>query len=502
MSKNWNELAERMAELKDLSSVIGLLSWDQETVMPAKAGNSRAEQTATLQAILHERLSSPRLDELLESLAGDASLNAAQKASVRNLTFERNRATKLPVGLVRELAETQSRSVEAWRAARAAKKFSDFAPFVERLLKIRQQQADLWGHSGERYDALLQGYEPGMSTARLEPLFANLRQKLVPLVKAIAHAEKRPDAGFVKKSKWSVDKQWKFSMQLLEAIGFDLEAGRQDKSAHPFSSGANVWDVRLTNRFDEADPFSSVFSALHEGGHGLYEQGFDPALHRTYATGAPSMGLHESQSRLWENLVGRSLPFWRAYAPKLREHFGRELEGVSAEQLHGAVNLVQPSLIRVEADEVTYNLHILLRFELELALIRGDLKPKDLPGAWNERMKSYLGIVPPDDGVGVLQDIHWSWGEFGYFPTYTLGNLYSVCWMEAAEKALPKLWTEVERGNLIPLRDWLRDNVHKNGYIEHAEPLVQRVTGAQLSEEPFLRYLWKKFGPIYGVHAA
>ena len=370
MSKNWNELAERMAELKDLSSVIGLLSWDQETVMPAKAGGSRAEQTATLQAILHERLSHPRLGELLDSLSADASLSAAQKASVRNLTFERNRATKLPVGLVRELAETQSRSVEAWRSARAAKKFSEFAPFVEKLLKIRQQQADLWGHSGERYDALLQGYEPGMTTARLEPLFANLRQKLVPLVKAIAHAEKRPDAGFVKKSKWSVDKQWKFSMTLLEAIGFDLEAGRQDRSAHPFSSGANIWDVRLTNRFDEADPLQ-----LH--------------LQRA-CTRAATASTSRASTRRCTDLRGRRAVHGparvpvaplgeprrpqlcrsgRTTTPEFRELFGRELEGVERGAVHArGRTLVQPSFIRVEADEVTYNLHILLRFELELAL--------------------------------------------------------------------------------------------------------------------------------------
>ena len=502
MANRWNELGDRMSELKDLGSVIGLLSWDQETFMPAKAGPSRAEQLATMQAIHHERLTHPRLGELLAGFREDGSLTPAQKASVRNLSAERDRAVKLPVSMVRELADTQSRAVDAWRSARPAKKFADFAPHLEKLVAIRQQQADLWGHQGERYDALLQAFEPGMTTARLEPIFASLRAKLVPLVRAIATAEKRPDTAFIRKNRWDIEKQSTFTLTLLRAMGFDLAAGRQDRSSHPFSSGANVWDVRLTNRFADDDPFSSFFSALHEGGHGLYEQGFDPALHRTYANGAPSFGLHESQSRLWENLVGRSLPFWRAFTPKLRELFGKELEGVTAEMVHGAVNAVQPSLIRVEADEVTYNLHILLRFELELALLRGDLKPRDLPGAWNERMKSYLGVVPPDDGVGVLQDIHWAWGELGYFPTYTLGNLYSVCWIDAAERALPTLWQEVERGNLLPLRDWLRENVHRHAFIDPAEMLVQKVTGVALSDEPFMRYLWKKYGTLYGVHAA
>jgi len=502
MPKRWDALAARMAELKDLASVIGLLSWDQETVMPAKAGPGRAEQLATLQALAHERLIAPELGALCDELGALPDLTLAQQASLRNLRFERERAIKLPTALVRELAECQSRGVEAWRAARKSKRFADFAPHVEKLVHLRQQQADLWGHQGERYDALLQAYEPGMTIARLEPLFASLRGKLVPLVKAISVAEKKPDTAFVHRSEWDVERQWTFSLVLLRAMGFDFEAGRQDRSAHPFSSGANVNDVRLTNRLDAHDPFSSVFSALHEGGHGLYEQGFDPALHRTFATGAPSFGLHESQSRLWENAVGRSLPFWRAFAPRMRELFPRELEGVSAEQLYGAVNAVAPSLIRVEADEVTYNLHILLRFELELGLIRGELSVRDLPGAWNERMKAYLGVVPPDDAAGVLQDIHWSWGEFGYFPTYTLGNLYSVCWMEAAERAMPKLWSEVEQGNLLPLRDWLRQNVHRPAHLHPAEALVQEVTGAQLSCEPFMRHLWKKYGTLYGVHAA
>jgi carboxypeptidase Taq len=502
MAAIWNEFAERMHELRDLNAAIGLLGWDQETFMPPRAARSRAEQLSTLQALYHERLIHPRLGEQLENLNDDKSLDDNQRASVRNLLRERNRASKLPVELVRELAEAQSTAVEVWKRARAERNFDLFRPHVEKLVAIRQRQADLWGHSGERYDALLEAYEPGMKTARLEPLFAALRAKLVPLVKAIADSGKRPDHGFVERVRWDIDAQFDFSMELLRAMGFDLESGRQDRSAHPFTSGANVNDVRLTNRFFSTHPFSSVFSALHEGGHGLYEQGFAPELHRTYATGAPSMGLHESQSRLWENLVGRSLPFWKHFLPVMRRHFPHALEGVSAEQLYAVVNEVTPSLIRVEADEVTYNLHILLRFELELGLIRGNLKVSDLPSVWNERMKSYLGVVPHHDGDGVMQDIHWAWGEFGYFPTYTLGNLYSVCLFEAAEKAMPSFWDEVGKGELLSLREWLRKHVHAKGFTLGAEELMKQVTGQALSEEPFIAYLWKKFGALYGIARA
>jgi carboxypeptidase Taq len=489
-----------MHELRDLSSVIGLLTWDQETMMPPRAAESRAEQLSTLQSMYHQRFSEPRLEELLNTLTG-ADLPEEQRAAVRNMSTERRRAVKIPLRLVKELAQAQSLAVEAWKEARKNRDFKSFEPHVARLLRLRQEQADAWGHTGERYDALLETYEPGMKTARLEPLFEKLRAQLVPLVKAIA-ARPPPDRAFITGNTWSGDAQWAFSLELLKGMTFDMDAGRQDRSAHPFSSGANIHDVRLTTRIHEDNPFSAFFSTLHEGGHGLYEQGFAPKLHRTWATGAASMGLHESQSRLWENLVGRSLPFWQHWTPKLRTHFPKVMEGVSPEKVYAAVNHVEPSLIRVEADEVTYNLHILLRFNLELALMRGKLSTRDLPEAWNERMRQDLGITPPHDGDGVLQDIHWSWGEFGYFPTYTLGNLYSASILRSAEKALPSLWQNVRQGEMKPLREWLRTEIHQHGFVYYAEDLVKRATGAELSVEPFIDYLWQKYGPLYNVSRA
>jgi carboxypeptidase Taq len=283
-------------------------------------------------------------------------------------------------------------------------------------------------------------------------------------------------------------------------MGFDLEAGRQDKSTHPFTGGAgDPGDVRLTTRIYPDNPLSGFMSTIHEGGHGLFEQGFDSAHRRTYLAQAPSFGLHESQSRFWENVIGRSLPFWRHYLPVLAKLFPAELGATRVEDVYAAVNLVEPSLIRVEADEVTYNLHILVRFELELAILRGELQAADLPSAWNQRMKQYLGVTPAHDTEGVMQDIHWAWGEFGYFPTYTLGNLYSAMFLEKLRRDLPDLWERVGRGELRPLLEWLRANIHHQGFLYPAEELVQSVTGKGLSDKPFLEYLTAKYRPLYGL---
>jgi carboxypeptidase Taq len=495
----WTEFESKMFELRDLAGATGILSWDQETFMPPKASASRGEQLGTLQALYHERLTSPRLEALAAELGGKADLSPIQQASVRNLAREQTRAKRLPSEWVRELAETQATSVEAWKVARKEHKFDVFAPHLEKLIRLRRQQAELLGSpSGEAYDALLENFEPGMLTGRLEPLFAELRAHLVDIVKKLA-AAKAPDTDWVAQRKWDLGAQQRLSEVLLAEMGFDFEAGRQDRSTHPFTQGAGYQDVRLTNRFAEDDPFSSIFSALHEGGHGLYEQGFAPALHRTFASGAPSMGIHESQSRLWENLVGRSEAYWQGHVSHLQRAFPEAMLGVTAKQVVQAINKVEPSLIRVEADEVTYNLHILLRFELELGILRGELNVRDLPAAWNEKMEKYLGIRPPNDGVGVLQDIHWAWGEFGYFPTYTLGNLYSVCIFEAAQKALPTLDADLTAGKLLGLREWLRTHIHAHGFTLGAEERVQAATGQALSVGPFVRYLKQKFGALYGV---
>lgn len=480
-------LFHRMQELRDLGGVLNLATWDQETFMPRKAEEARAAQLATLQGLYHERLTDPRVGEWLEQ---ERPSSADEAAMVRVFTRERDRAVKVPARLVKALAEAQSRGLGAWREAREAKRFALFRPRLETLLSLRREQADAWGSDGERYDALLEGYEPGMRVARLTPVLESLTAKLRPLISAIEARPATPDA--LEGKRFPVEAQWAFTLELLGAMGFDLEAGRQDRSIHPFSSGLAATDVRLTTRLFEEQPFSAIFGTLHEAGHGLYEQGFGPFA-RTPLAQAPSMGLHESQSRLWENVVGRSRPFWSYFLPKLKAHFPAQLATVTLEQFLASVTRVRRSFIRVDADEVTYNLHIALRYELELGLVRGSLAVADLEQAWNERTKALLGLDVTDPVQGVLQDIHWAWGEFGYFPTYTLGNLYGATLFAAARAAMPTVMEAVARGELLGLRDWLREKVHHEGWRRDAEELVHKVTGHGLRDDDFIAALTERY---------
>ncbi|MBL8916943.1 MAG: carboxypeptidase M32 [Archangium sp.] len=488
------DLFTRMQELRDLAGVIGLASWDQETYLPKKAEAGRAAQLATLQGLYHERLTDPRLGDWL----GDAKpKDDDEKAMVRILGKERDRAVKIPQSLVKELAEAQSHALSAWRDAREKKDFALFRPHVQKLLELRRAMADAWGHDGERYDALLENYEPGMRVKRLSPVLSGLRTKLVPIVNAID--AKPPPKRIFEGKKFDPDAQWKFTMSLLEAMGFDLDAGRQDKSTHPFTGGTGLYDVRLTTRLFPDLPLSSVFSTIHEGGHGLYEQGFDPKHVRTTVAQAPSMGLHESQSRLWENVIGRGRAFWSHFFPKYAALFPSQLSGVSVDDFLREVNRVERSFIRVEADEVTYNLHIVLRYELELELIRGNLQAADLEAAWNQKTKDLLGLEVKNVGQGVLQDIHWAYGEFGYFPTYALGNLYAASLWKTMSREVSGLEKSISDGELAPVKRWLREKVHGEGFRFDAEALVTRVTGQGLTDDDFIAYLKMKYGALYGI---
>lgn len=499
---SFTPLLTRMQELRDLQGAIGLLTWDQETYLPRKAEPARGSQLSTLQGLHHERLTAPALGALLLEAEEQAGLTADQKAMVRVLRWERDRAINVPGTLVRAIAEAQSQGLTAWRAAREAKDFRRFQPALEALLRLRREQADaIGGHGGQRYDALLEGYEPGMRVQRLQPVLQSLERRLVPVVRVLSEAARlkgdprTPLAG----KPFPRQGQLAFTLLLLREMGFDLEAGRQDESIHPFTGGTHPRDVRLTTRIDETNPFPALFGTIHEGGHGLYEQGYSEEHYRTPLAAAPSMGLHESQSRLWENIVGRSRAFWSHFYPRLRAALPDALLDVTVEQFHAAANDVRPSLIRVEADEVTYNLHIVLRFELEVLLLSGELPVGDLPTEWNKRTERLLGLRPPDDVQGVLQDIHWAWGELGYFPTYTLGNLYSAQLWSAARRALPDLEAQIGRGQLLALRDWLRLHIHRQGYRFPAEELIRQVTGQGLSEESFLRYIQEKYSELSGV---
>lgn len=494
----WNELRARMGEIRDLEQVVGLLTWDQETYMPAKGSSLRAAQLATLQAILHERLVDPRLGELIAGVEADGELTEIERRMVENLARERRRAERVPLTLVQALAREQSLAVEAWKRAREESDYARFAPHLRTLVALKREQADAIGHDGERYDALLDGYEPGMRTARLVPLFAELRQALVPMVREVVEAAPPPRWRF-EAHHFPVDRQWRLSEILLDRMGFDLSRGRLDRSTHPFTSGMGRGDVRLTTRFDERNPWVSIFGTIHEAGHGLYEQNLPEEHGRDPIGVAASMGLHESQSRLWENAIGRSLPFWEGMENELRRLFPDALVGVGIREVQAAACRVERSTIRVDADELTYNLHILLRFELELAMIRGDLAVDDLPAAWNEGMERLLGIVPRNDAEGPLQDIHWAWAEFGYFPSYTLGNLYAAILYQAMRRELGDMDELLRRGTLLPIRDWLERKVHRVGHRYDAEEIVFRATGERLTCGPLLRYLQDRYGPLYGV---
>jgi carboxypeptidase Taq len=496
-TETWTDLESRMRDLSALARVSSLLNWDQETYMALQGADARGRQAAIMGVVRHERLTDPALGDLLEQAAAE-ELDESRAAMVRNLRRDRDRAVKVPAQLIRRLAIAQARGSTAWRVARAEADFELFRPALEEVIAVKREEAAAIAVDGERYDALLDVYEPGMRVTTLEPLLGGLRDELTALIARVGDAPPLPAPPFQGRIFADAD-QWDLTMRMVADLGFDLTAGRQDRSAHPFTSTMALRDVRLTTRIDERDPFDAIFSSLHEAGHGLYEQGFDPAYEDTPLAEAPSFGIHESQSRLWENVVGRSREFWRHYEPVMHEMFPAAMAGATAEDLFREANRVQPSLIRVEADEVTYNLHILVRFQLELGVLREELEAADLPAAWNELYQRLLGIRPQNDAVGVMQDIHWSQGDFGYFPSYTLGNLYSAMLWRSYAGGNPQAGEQIGRGEFAPLLEWLRERVHRRGAIEDADVIIGRATGAELSAQPFVDYLWAKYGDLYGL---
>jgi carboxypeptidase Taq len=495
-ARAWDEFEQFERDVCQLGRVGGLLNWDEQVNMPPRGASARGEAKATLAAVLHERICAERFGEVIAELAGDEGLGELGRARVREARRERDRAVRVPASLVRELAVAESAGFEAWQAARAQADFSLFRAPLERLVSLRREEADAVGYDGgERYDALLDQYEPDMRVARLEPLLHGLRDELVPFVQEIA-SRPRPDDAFVHRT-YPAQTQRAVGARLAAAIGFDFQAGRLDEAAHPFASGFAPGDVRLTTRERENDLFAGLFAVLHEAGHGLYEQGLTGEIEGTFCGSATSLGLHESQSRFWENMVGRSRAFWERHLAEVKDAFPEQLADVSLDQFVRAANLVEPSLIRVEADEVTYHLHVFLRFELELALVRGDLAVADLPAAWNERMRALVGIEPPDDGAGVLQDVHWSAGLIGYFPTYTLGTLYSAQFLAAIERELGPIDAIIRAGRCDKLLGWMREHVHSRGALVAPEQIARDATGEAPGHAAFMRYLRVKYGELY-----
>jgi carboxypeptidase Taq len=496
-SDTYKQLIARVRDLHLANSVEQLLDWDQETYMPSRAAPTRAAQMALIAGIGQEKLLDPEFGRLLEAAEAEADDDVIVATNVRETRRIYNRRVKLPAVLVRQIAGTIALAKDAWAGARRESRFDDFAPHLEKLLDLKREVAERVGYEADPYDALLDEFEPGARAADVDALFAEIKAVLVPLVRDIKASKTQPDTA-VRERECPVPRQVTFGRRVAEAMGFDFEAGRLDTSVHPFCSSCSPLDVRMTSRYDAHYLPMSLFGIMHEAGHGLYEQGL-PAEHAHTPAGMfVSLGIHESQSRLWENLVGRSRPFWASCFAQLQAEFPA-LADVTVDDWYFAINAVQPSFIRVEADEVTYNLHIMLRFALERQMIAGKLKVKDVPEAWNDGMQELLGITPPDDAQGCLQDIHWSMGIFGYFPTYTLGNLYAAQFFDAAGRDLPELDMHLARGNLKPLRNWLRESIHQHGQRYRAGELVKEVTGAPLSTAAFARYLQRKFKPLYGV---
>lgn len=466
--------------------------------MPEGGAAARAQQIATLKTMAHERFVTDEVGALLDKAetavaAGAASAPAADL--VRVTRHDYNRARKLPADLVQALSQAASEGQTAWKEARANDDFDHFAPHLQRLLDLTIQKAEALGYETERYDVLLDEYEPGLPTAEVVDTFGDLRADLVPLVDAIADQPAPDDA--VLHGTFPVDKQKAFGESVITDFGYDFDCGRQDISAHPFTTSFGMRDVRLTTRFDASFLPSGLFSTLHEAGHGLYEQGLDEALARTPLAEGASLGIHESQSRFYENVIGRSRSFWQHYYPALQDTFPDALGDVALDAFYRAINRVQPSRIRVEADEVTYPLHIMLRFELERALVQEDLAVQDLPAAWNDRMDAYLGITPDSDADGVLQDVHWSFGAIGYFPTYALGTLMSAQVDEAVRQDLPDLDAQVAAGQFAPLLDWLRTHIHQYGRRFDAPDLLKQATGQSLQADAWLQSMHAKYSAIY-----
>ncbi len=498
MNSHYKKLKDHSKKIDTLGSIQALVGWDQETFMPPGAEEFRSEQLKTLAGIIHAEHISPeykasleRLIDLKTGVVLDTKLDERHQAALREWRRAYLIDSALPQDFVENLAQLCSKSMVLWREARERNDFSHFAPTLEKIIEATRKKAEYLGYEDHPYDALLDLYEPGAKTKEIQKLFSNLKSRIKEILKKVTQS-KKIDESFLHGT-FDQEKQLEFGKLLLKSIGFDFKHGRLDLSAHPFSSSPHPSDNRITTRIHPTSLMSSISATLHEGGHALYEAGLPEEEFGTPLGKAISLGIHESQSRWWETRIGLGLPFWKHYFPKLQHFFPHALQEVSLDAFYKAINKVEPSLIRIEADEVTYPLHVILRFELEVELIEGKLAVKDLPKAWNKKMEELLGITPPTDSDGCLQDIHWSMGSFGYFPTYTLGNIYAAQLFEQFEKEFPNWSLDVEQGNMKFIRLWLKENIHKHGMQYRGGELLEKVTGKKISETPYLNYLEKKF---------
>ncbi|MBL4715306.1 MAG: carboxypeptidase [Bacteroidetes bacterium] len=497
MSNKFEQYKGLMKRVADVHHTIALLHWDQETIMPSKGAAFRAQQIGTLAGISHEMFVDEKLGGLLNELNNDSSLNEREAKNIQETLKDYEKKKKYPTEFVEKLSVTVAESTHVWEKAREADDFSMFELHLQKVIELKRQECDILGYEEHPYNAMLDNFEPGAKVADLDVLFTDVRKQLVDFVKKIGQKAQVEDS-FLKKH-YDHQKQWDFGIDLLKQMHYDFDAGLQELSAHPFTTNFNPCDVRVTTRINENDFTSMTWSCIHEGGHALYEQGLSTDDYGLPTGDAISLGVHESQSRLWENHVGRGYGYWVANYPHLQGLFDENLSNVSLDEFYKAINLVKPSLIRVEADELTYHSHILIRYEIEKALMAGDVEVKDLPEYWNSKYKEYLDVDVPSNKEGVLQDIHWSSGLIGYFPTYSIGSFYSAQYFAKAKEEIPDLTSQIESGELKPLLDWLRDKIHQHGRMYSAEELCVKVTGEKLNFQHFMDYAEKKYSEIYDL---
>jgi carboxypeptidase Taq len=500
MSKAYEELKTRLAEVVDLAGAASVLGWDHRTMMPRNGAVARSEQLGTLSKLIHTMFASPEVGRLLDEAqpwAEEQGYDSLEASLVRVVRRDYDKLVRVPPELSAELSRTAAIAEPVWQEARKESDWAMFQPYLEKVIELRRQYVDCFEPADEDYDHLLDIYEPGMKTAEVRAVFDELKAGLVPLIAEVAERADAVDDSFLT-SDFPVEAQKHVEGKILADFGFTGDSWRLDETVHPFATRSGMDDIRLTTKHHE-DNLHSIFSSMHEFGHGIYEYGGDRALARTPLARGTSLGFHESQSRMWENLVGRSRPFWQHYYPLVQEAFPSQLDGVDAEGFYRAINRVKPSLIRIDADEATYNLHIILRFELEQEMITGRLSAADVPEAWDAKMMEYLGVEVPDVADGALQDTHWAGGSIGYFSTYALGNVVSAQLWQRISEEIPDVYEQIGRGEFGPLREWLRGEIHQHGRKYMPKELLDRVVGSKMDPKPLLTYLRGKLGEIYAL---
>jgi len=491
----YEDYHQRLLKIADLEGIRSVLSWDQQTYMPQGSAAGRSRQMSTLAGMTHELSVDPALKKLVDELAAKDLKDPWQKKNVALSSKSLEKKSKLSKEFVIEMSEVVSRAFQSWVKAKSAEDFSIFEPDLTKLVELKRKEAELVGYEDHPYDCLMDEYEPGAKTANIEKLFADVREQLVDFVGQI-HKQKQNDESFIF-NEYKHDEQWDFGIDLLRKMGYDFTKGRQDISAHPFTTTFDREDVRVTTRVNENDISEMTWSCIHEGGHALYEQGLPLEQHGLPCGYPISLGIHESQSRVWENNVGRSLPYWKGLYSDVQKRFPENLKNVSIEDFYKAINVVKPSFIRTNADELTYHFHIMVRFEIEKALIEGSMKAKDIPQVWNQKYKDYLGIEVSKPSEGCLQDVHWAYASFGYFPTYSLGSFYAAQFYQQAKKDIPGLEAGFAKGDSSPFLAWLRENIHQHGRLYEAEELCERITGEGLNFRYFMDYAHEKYSGIY-----